>query len=149
MDILLAYYPWIKSFHIISVIAWMAGLLYLPRLFIYHCQAIQSGSSGNTETFKVMEAKLLRIIMNPAMILTWVFGLIMIAAQPNLFEFGWMHVKMTCVILMSALHMVFAKWRRDFLSDQPAYTEKTYRIWNEAPAVLMVIIVIAAIAEPF
>lgn len=146
-DFLVEYFMWLKAFHVIAVIAWMAGLLYLPRLFVYHCQ-VEHGTQAAI-LFQTMEFKLLKIIMNPAMIVTWVLGLVMIWIQPTLLEFGWMHLKLTAVVLMSVLHMVFAKWRKQFAAGTPKYSEKTYRIWNEAPAVLMVIIVIMAIAEPF
>ncbi len=125
----------------------MAGLLYLPRLYVYHVDA--RAGSNTSETFKVMESKLLRLIMNPAMIATWFFGLLMIAANPELFQSGWMHVKFTCVILMSIMHMIFAKWRKNFAADQNGYSSRFYRICNEIPAVLMVIIIIMAIAKPF
>ena len=146
-DFLLEYYFYIQSFHIISVIAWMAGLLYLPRLFVYHAEA--EVGSELSETFKIMEHRLLRIIMNPAMIAAWVFALLMIYAQPDLFKQGWMHAKLTCVIVLTGLHMMFAKQRKNFATDKNEKSAKFYRIWNEVPAVLMVIIVIMAVAKPF
>lgn len=146
-DFLLEYYFYIQSFHIISVIAWMAGLLYLPRLFVYHAEA--EVGSELSETFKIMEHRLLRIIMNPAMIAAWVFALLMIYAQPDLFKQGWMHAKLTCVIILTGLHMMFAKQRKNFAADKNEKSAKFYRIWNEVPAVLMVIIVIMAVAKPF
>ncbi len=146
-DFLLEYYFYVQSLHVIAVIAWMAGLLYLPRLFVYHVEA--KAGSEMSETFKIMEAKLLRLIMNPAMIAAWLFAVLMIYAQPDLFKEGWMHIKFTGVILMTALHMMFAKWRKNFANDRNEKSGKFYRIWNEAPAVLMVIIVIMAVAKPF
>ena len=146
-DLLFEYYNWIKALHVISVIAWMAGLLYLPRLFVYHANA-EKGSDVS-EQFKIMERKLLRFIMNPAMIATWIFGILLIVANTTLFEFGWMHLKITLVILMSVLHMVFSKWRKVFERDENTRSHKFYRWWNEAPTILMILIVIAAIAEPF
>ena len=151
-DFLVEYYNWIKALHVISIIAWMAGLLYLPRLFVYHSK-VAVGSDSDA-LFRTMEHKLLRLIMNPAMIASWIFGLVMLWAQPYLFEFGWMHAKLTLVVLMTILHMVFAKWRKGFIpeegsSERIIKDEKIYRIWNEAPAVLMILIVILAIAEPF
>lgn len=146
-DFLLEYYFYIQALHVIAVISWMAGLLYLPRLFVYHVDA--KAGSELSETLKIMEAKLLRIIMNPAMIAAWVFALIMIYAQPALFQEGWMHAKLTAVIAMTIMHMVFAKWRKDFAADNNQKSQKFYRIWNEVPAVLMVIIVFMAIAKPF
>lgn len=146
-DIIIQHYLFVKAFHVISVIAWMAGLLYLPRLFAYHV-----GAGYDTKAcrmLKVMEGRLFKIIMNPAMILTWVFGLLMIYGNPDLFQHGWMHVKVLCVVLLSGLHMMFAKWRKIFASNQNKRSAKFYKIWNEVPAVLMVVIVVMAIAEPF
>jgi len=147
IDFLLINYLWLKAFHIIAVISWMAGMLYLPRLYVYHTAA--KIGSEQSETFKIMERRLLRFIMNPAMILTWVFAILMIAANPGLFESGWMHVKMTLVILMSIVHMVFSKWRKNFATDKNTRDAKFYKIWNEAPTALMILIVIMAVAKPF
>lgn len=141
------YYFYIKSLHVIAIIAWMAGMLYLPRLFVYHADA--KAGSELSETFKVMERRLLRFIMNPAMIAAWIFALLMIYAQPDLFKQGWMHLKFTCVILLSVIHMVFAKWRKTFEADQNERPAKFYKIWNEVPTALMIIIVIMAVAKPF
>ena len=146
-DFLLANYTYLKAFHIIAVISWMAGMLYLPRLYVYHAQS--KIGSEQSETFKIMENRLLRFIMNPAMILTWLFALLMIAANPDIFSQGWMHVKMTLVILMSVLHMVFSKWRKNFAADKNTRDAKFYKIWNEGPTILMIIIVIMAIVKPF
>ena len=140
-------YEWVKAFHLIAVMSWMAGLLYLPRLFVYHAQAEMG--SVRSETFKLMERRLLKAIMNPAMIISWVLGIWMIVLNPALFEFGWMWVKFGCVILMTASHMVFAKMRRQFEEDSAVRKDKRYRIWNEVPTLLMVVIVIMAVAEPF
>lgn len=144
---LLEHYSWLKALHVISIIAWMAGLLYLPRLFVYHSDVVHG--SGMDKTFQVMERRLLRFIMNPAMIAAWVFGGLMIAANPALFDSGWLHVKLTCVILLSVLHMVFAKWRKNFATGRNNRAAKFYKIWNEAPTLLMVIIVVMAIVKPF
>ena len=146
-DFLLNNYLWLKSFHLIAVISWMAGMLYLPRLYVYHAQS--KIGSEQSETFKTMENKLLRFIMNPAMILTWFFALLLIAANPDIFSQGWMHVKFMGVILMSVLHMVFAKWRKDFAADKNTHTDKFYRWWNEAPTILLIIVVIMVVAKPF
>ena len=146
-EFLLQNYLWIKSLHIIAIIAWMAGMLYLPRLFVYHADAKKG--SELSETFKVMERRLLRFIMNPAMITAWIFGILLIIANPALFESGWMHVKMTMVILMSVIHMVFSKWRKIFERDENTRDAKFYKIWNEVPTAIMIIIVIMAVAEPF
>ncbi len=141
------YYDWLRALHIISVIAWMAGMLYLPRLFVYHADA-QKGSD-KSETFKVMERKLLKIIMNPAFVSSWVFGLLMLWANPSLLSQGWMHVKLTGIIVLSGLHHVYARWVKKFARDENIRPAKFYRIWNEAPALVMVIIVIMAVVEPF
>ena len=140
-------YEWVKAFHVIAVMSWMAGLLYLPRLFVYHAQAEMG--SVRSETYKLMERRLLKAIMNPAMIISWALGIWMIVLNPSLFEFGWMWAKFGCVILMTACHMVFAKMRRQFEEDSAIRKDKRYRIWNEVPTLLMVVIVIMAVAEPF
>jgi putative membrane protein len=146
-ELLLQNYLWVKSIHIIAVMAWMAGLLYLPRLFVYHSQT-EKGSDVS-ETLKIMERKLLRLIMNPAMIVSWIFGLLMLWANPALLSNGWMHVKLTAIILLTVVHMVFAKWRKNFEAEENTRAHKFFRIWNEAPTLLMVVIVIMAVAEPF
>jgi putative membrane protein len=146
-ELLLAHYLTLKALHIIAIIAWMAGLLYLPRLFAYHAQA--AAGSELSETLKIMEARLLRIIMNPAMGAAWLFGVLMLVANPSLFQAPWMHVKLTAVIFMTILHHVFARWRKDFAADKNNKSAKTFKIWNEAPTVLMLIIVVMAVTEPF
>lgn len=144
---LLTYYLWIKALHIIAIIAWMAGMLYLPRLYVYHADAPKG--SDKSETFKVMERRLLRFIMNPAMIASLVFGVLMIWANPDLMKQGWMHAKLGLIVLMFGLHGVFSKWRKVFERDENIRSAKFYKIWNEAPTLLMIIIVIMAVAEPF
>lgn len=139
-------YLWVKAFHVIAVIAWMAGLLYLPRLFVYHCQA-QNGST-QSETFKVMERRLLRAIMNPAMIITWVLGIWMYVSM-EMWTDGWAHAKMTFVVLLTISHMMMARWRRDFENDSNTRPESFFRIANEVPTVLMIGIVIFVIVKPF
>ncbi len=139
-------YNWVKALHIISVIAWMAGLLYLPRLFVYH--AIVEAGSVRAETLKLMERRLLKAIMNPAMIASWGFGLWMLYLNPVLLESYWMWIKLACIILMTASHMVFARMRRELEKDR-ARKDSYYRIWNEIPTILMIIIVVMAVAEPF
>ena len=146
-EFLLDYYFWLKSIHLIAVISWLAGLLYLPRLFVYHATA-EKGSELS-ETFKIMERRLLRIIMNPAMIIAWVFGGLMLYADNSLFEQAWMHVKLLSVSLMTIMHHIFAKWFKAFVKDENKQTEKIFRIANEVPTILMIIIVIMAIAKPF
>ncbi|NKB49303.1 MAG: protoporphyrinogen oxidase HemJ [Alphaproteobacteria bacterium] len=138
----------IKALHVISVIAWMAGLLYLPRLFVYHCDA--EPGSVQSETFKVMERRLLRAIMNPAMIASFLFGAIMLAT-PGLIDWssGWIWVKLAAVALLTVMHMKFGRWRKDFEADANTRSTKTYRLANEAPTLLMVIIVVMVIVRPF
>jgi putative membrane protein len=137
---------WLKAFHVIAVIAWMAGMLYLPRLFVYHCEA--EAGSKQSETFKVMERRLLRAIINPAMIATWVLGL-WLAYDQALFKAGWLHGKLALVLALTALHGLFSRWVRDFAADRNAHSQKFYRIINEVPAVLMIGIVILVIVKPF
>lgn len=146
-NFLMEHYQWLRALHLIAVISWLAGLLYLPRLFVYHTEA-QAGSD-KSETFKIMEQRLLRFIMNPAMIAAWVFGLLMLWGNPALLQAGWMHVKLTGVVLMTILHHIYGRWRKDFARDENRRPAKFYKIWNEAPTILMIVIVIMAVAEPF
>ena len=139
-------YLWIKALHVIAVISWMAGMLYLPRLFVYHCEA-EIGSK-QSETFKVMERRLLKAIINPAMIVTWLAGLYL-AWSGQWFSFGWLHVKLALVLVMSAVHGFFSRWVRDFAADRRPYGQKFFRGINEVPTVLMIIIVIMVIVKPF
>jgi putative membrane protein len=139
-------YLWIKAFHIIAVIAWMAGLLYLPRLFVYHCGA--EPGSRQSETFKVMERRLLKAIMNPAMILTWLLGLWLIW-DGGFLSAGWLHLKVFLVVLLSGMHGFFARWVRDFAADRNPRSEKFYRIVNELPTLLLIGIVILVVLKPF
>ena len=139
-------YEWIKAFHIIAVISWMAGMLYLPRLFVYHCEA-EIGSK-QSETFKVMERRLLKAIINPAMVVTWVLGLTLVWLG-HWYLSPWMHAKFALVIVLSGLHgMLVARWR-EFAEDRNTRSQKYYRIINEVPAVLMVGIVILVVLKPF
>jgi putative membrane protein len=140
-------YAFLKACHVLSMIAWMAGMLYLPRLFVYHAAA--TNGSETSETFKVMERRLLRGIMNPAMIATWIFGLALVASNPTVMQQGWIHVKLLCVIIMTVLHMVFARWRKQFAADANTRSPRFYRIWNEMPALLLVVIVVMAVVKPF
>lgn len=141
------YYLWIKALHVIAVISWMAAMLYLPRLFVYHTEAKKG--SVQSETFKTMERKLLRYIGTPAMIATWVFGLWMIYLNPGLLEEGWMHAKITMVILLSAFHGMSAGWMKKFARDENTKPQKFFRIANEVPTILMIAIVIFVIVRPF
>jgi protoporphyrinogen IX oxidase len=144
-------YQWIKAFHIIAVIAWMAGMLYLPRLFIYHCAAEKG--SVQSETFKVMERRLLRAIINPAMIVTWLLGLWLAWHGPDSrygwFASGWLQAKLVLVLALSALHGFFARWVKDFGKDGNRHSQKFYRIINELPTLIMIGIVILAVVKPF
>jgi putative membrane protein len=139
---------WMKALHIISVIAWMAGMFYLPRLFVYHSKA-ETGSE-QSETFKVMERKLLRIIMGPAMIASWIFGLGMVFGFGLIdFAWGWVWVKFVAVVAMTGVHVFLAMCVRDFANDANQRPERFYRMINEVPTVLMIIIVIMVIVRPF
>src|SRR6185312_3507650 len=140
------YIPWILAFHIIFVITWMAGMLYLPRLFVYHTQT-RPGSDGS-ERFKVMERKLLRGIMNPAMIAVWILGPTL-AWLTGAYEDRWLQVKFVLVLGLTLAHHLFGRWRRDFELDRNTHPARFYRIWNEIPALLMVFIVILVIVQPF
>ena len=148
LDVLNPYYLWIKAFHIIAVIVWMAGMLYLPRLYVYHCEV--APGSPESAKFKVMERRLLKAIINPAMATTWLLG-IMLALTPASggFAQGWLHAKLALVLGLSALHGLFARWQRDFANDANRHTQPFYRICNEIPAVLMVGIVILVVVKPF
>ena len=140
-------YQLVKSFHIIAIIAWMAGLLYLPRLFVYH--SLTEIGSVRSQTFKLMERRLLKNIMNPAMIFSWILGLYMLHLNPSLLLEIWMIAKLVFVILMTYFHMKFASMRRSFEADIMPKSDKYYRYWNEAPTVAMIAIVILAIVKPF
>jgi putative membrane protein len=139
-------YLWLKAFHVIAVISWMAGMLYLPRLMVYHCEA--APGSQQSETFKVMERRLLRAIINPAMIATWVLGL-WLAYDAGFYKSGWLHAKLLLVFILSGIHGFLSARVRDFAQDRNTRTARFYRIINEVPAVLMVGIVILVIVKPF
>lgn len=140
-------YPWTKAFHVMSLIAWMAGMFYLPRLFVYHCDTVRG--STDSERFKVMEYRLMKQIINPAMMATWIFGIILVLT-PGIIDWsaGWWHVKLFCVLLLSAFHGSMSRWRKDFLHDRNWRSPRFYRIANEVPTVLMVIVVIMIIVRP-
>jgi len=144
-------YLWIKAFHIIAVIAWMAGMLYLPRLFVYHCAA-QKGSV-QSETFKVMERRLLRAIINPAMVATWLLGLWLTWLGPDSrygwFASGWLQAKLVLVLALSAMHGMLARWAKDFAADRNQHSQNFYRIINEVPTILMIGIVLLVVLKPF
>jgi putative membrane protein len=139
-------YLWAKALHAISIIAWMAGMLYLPRLFVYHAEA--EPGSAQSETFKVMERRLLRAIINPAMIAAWVLGLLLVL-HLGAWDQPWMHAKFLLVVALTVLQHLFARWRKDFERDANRHTARFYRIWNEVPTLLMVGIVILVIVKPF
>jgi protoporphyrinogen IX oxidase len=139
-------YEWLKAFHVIAIIAWMAGMLYLPRLFVYHCEA--EPGSKQSETFKVMERRLLKAIINPAMIASWALG-IWLVWQGGWYMSGWFHAKLVLVLALSALHGFLVRWVRDFATDKNQHSQKLYRIINEVPAVLMIGIVILVVVKPF
>lgn len=147
LDFLASAYPWVLSLHVISVIAWMAGLFYLPRLFVYHAE--QVGQDGEThQMFCTMERRLLRAIMNPAMIATWVFGL-MLVFTPGLVDWSavWPWTKAAAVLTMTWFHHWLAKRRKDFLVAENSRTGRTYRIMNEVPTVLLIVIVFSVIVK--
>ena len=139
-------YEWIKALHVIAVIAWMAGMLYLPRLFVYHCEA-EIGSK-QSETFKIMERRLLKAIINPAMIIAWLAGLYL-AWSGHWYSAGWFHGKLLLALVMSGVHGFFARWVKDFAADRNLKSQKFYRVINEVPTVLMIGIVIFVIVKPF
>jgi putative membrane protein len=139
-------YAWVKALHIISVIAWMAGMLYLPRLFVYHAEA--PTGSPQSETFKVMERRLLKAIMTPAMIATWIFGL-WLAVEGGWFRSGWLHGKLALVIALSGLHGYLAATVRRFAGDVNTRNSRFYRVLNEIPTMIMVGIVILVVVKPF
>jgi protoporphyrinogen IX oxidase len=139
-------YDWLKAFHVIAVIAWMAGMLYLPRLFVYHCEA--EPRSKQSETFKVMERRLLKAIINPAMILTWLLGL-WLAWSGGWYVWAWLQAKVVLVLGLSALHGFFVRWVRDFAADRNQHSQKFYRIINEVPTLLMIGAVILVVVKPF
>jgi putative membrane protein len=139
-------YEWIKALHVIAVIAWMAGMLYLPRLFVYHCDA--EAGSKQSETFKVMERRLMKAIMNPAMIVTWLSGLYL-AWIAHWFSMGWLHGKLLLVVILSGVHGFFSRYVKDFAADRNIRSQKFYRIINEVPTILMMGIVILVVVKPF
>jgi putative membrane protein len=144
-DFIAAWYEWIKALHIIAVIAWMAGLLYLPRLFVYHCAA--APGSELSEALKVMERRLLRAIMNPAQGAVFVFGGMLVWVQD--WSQGWLQAKLALVVALTVVHHLLALWHKDFAADRNTRPARFYRLWNEVPTLLMVGIVILVIVRPF
>lgn len=141
------YYLWIQSLHIIAIIAWMAGMMYLPRLFVYHMDANPGGEAD--ENFKTMERRLLKGIMNPSIIAVWVFGILMIGANPAVFDAGWFRLKLILVIAISGIHGFYAANQRRFGAGERPRTVRFWRIMNEAPFILLIIIVFLAVLKPF
>jgi putative membrane protein len=139
-------YLWIKALHVVAVISWMAALLYLPRLFVYHC-GVEKGS-GQSELFKVMERRLLKAIMTPAMVVSWLAGL-WLAYDAGFFRSGWFHGKLALLVLLSGIHGWFAVLVRQFAEDRNERPARYFRILNEAPTLLMIGIVILVIVKPF
>jgi putative membrane protein len=140
------FYPWLKAFHVIAVMSWMAGMLYLPRLFVYHCDT--EPGSLQSETFKVMERRLLRGIINPAMVVSWALGLWMVY-DGGWLSAHWLHAKLLLVVALSGIHGMLARWTADFAADRNRHVARFFRIINEIPAVLMVGIVILVVIKPF
>jgi protoporphyrinogen IX oxidase len=143
------WYNLVKAFHIIAVMAWMAGMLYLPRLFVYHTAA--APGSELSETLKVMEARLQRMIILPAMIATWILGLTLVFAFDvvDIKTDGWLHTKILLVVILSGFHGALARWRKDFAADRNTHSTRFYRIANEVPTVLLIAIVILVVMKPF
>jgi putative membrane protein len=137
---------WLKALHVIGVISWMAGLLYLPRLFVYHCEA--EAGSKQSETFKVMEHRLLRYIMNPAMMVVWITGPWLAWAQGMLWD-PWLWVKFALVCVLTVYHHALGYWRKDFVGDRNQRPQRFYRLANEVPTALMIGIVILVVVKPF
>ena len=140
-------YLWVKAFHVLAIISWMAGLLYLPRLYVYHAM-VERGSARDL-TFQLMERRLLKAIMNPAMIASFIFGFWMVLIDPDLLSQGWFHAKLGLVLLMAGVHGKFALMRKAFEQGRANQSDKYYRVWNEVPTVLMIVIVILVIVQPF
>ena len=149
MDWLDGFYPWLKAFHIVSVIAWMAGLLYLPRLFVYHSQA--RVGSEQSETFKVMERRLLRGIMNPAMVAAYIFGILTLLTPEMIdnWRSAWFLAKVVLIAALTLYHHALARWRKAFAADANKQPTRFYRLVNEVPAVILVGIVILVVVKPF
>ncbi|HEY2757699.1 MAG TPA: protoporphyrinogen oxidase HemJ [Pseudolabrys sp.] len=139
-------YLWLKALHLIAVISWMAGMLYLPRLFVYH--AASKPGSEQAETFKVMEGRLLRFIMTPAMIVTWLAGIALVVLGQWMGA-GWFHAKLVLVLVMTVMHGLFSHWTTEFAYDRNTHTQKFFRIVNEIPTLLLIVIVILAVVKPF
>jgi len=148
VDTLIDLYTWIKALHIISVIAWMAGLLYLPRLFVYHASA--SPGSEQSQTFKVMERRLLRAIMNPAMVAAYIFGILLLISSPLVdWAAGWLWIKLAMITVLTVLHHLYGLWRKTFERDENTRPPRFYKIMNEAPTLAMIVLVLMVVVKPF
>jgi protoporphyrinogen IX oxidase len=147
MSLLAPYYLWLKALHILSVIAWMAGMLYLPRLFVYH--AGSEPGSPTSETFKTMERRLYRGIMIPAMVATWLFGIGLTLAGVVVWTTFWLYTKLVLVAAMTWLHVIFGRWRREFAAGARPHSAGFYRVINEVPTLLLIGIVVLAVVKPF
>jgi len=149
MTALIHLYPWLKAAHVISMVAWMAGLFYLPRLFVYHAETAETGSQLD-ETFRVMEARLMRVIMRPAMIATWIFGLALLVSGAVDFRNDlWIYPKLIAVVALTGFHEWLAGRQRDFATGRNRVSGRSYRIANELPTLALVIIVVMVIVRPF
>lgn len=145
------FYLWLKAVHIIAIIAWMAGMLYLPRLYAYHTET--KPGSASDKLFQTMERRLLRIIMTPAMVVVLGSGLWLLTSNTNLLQMGWMHAKLTLIVLMFGVHGYFARMRKNLAKESEAlqfrHTSRYYRLWNEVPTLFMIAIVVLVIVRPF
>ena len=149
MDLLISLYPWVKAFHIMAVISWMAGLFYLPRLFVYHAEQVETGTDTD-QLFQTMEIKLLRFIMNNAMIASWIAGLLM-AITPGIIDYTavWPYTKLLSVMGMTWFHIWLAGRRKDFVRGENVLDGRRYRMMNEVPTLLMIVIIVSVIVRPF
>jgi len=147
-ELLATVYPWTKALHVISVIAWMAGLFYLPRLYVYHVERVSGGIEAAEDLFRTMERRLLRAIMNPAMIATWLFGLALVLT-PGVIDWGagWVWVKGASIIAMTVFHMWLARVRREFAEGRNRRSGRSYRIMNEVPTLLLILIVVSVVVK--
>ncbi len=146
-DFLLSIYLWLKAVHLLAVIAWMAGMMYLPRLFIYHHQAEKGGEAE--KHFVTMERRLMKGIMNPSIAAVWILGIVMLAANPSILSAGWFHVKLLFVFAISGVHGFYSSARRKFEAGERPRSEKFWRIINEAPFLGLIVVVIMVIVKPF
>jgi len=141
------WYLYVKALHVIAMVAWMAGMFYLPRLYVYHADA--AVGSEMSETFKVMEQRLLRVIINPAMLATWALGLLLMFVFIDWRSAGWLHAKIMIVIALTVFHIMLARWRKAFAADRNSLSSGFYRAVNEIPTILLIIIVFLAVVKPF